>query len=111
MRPMSAQTMRPASFRTRLGAACLALAFALSACGGTPSNASAPERKLAQLDGDPTTQAQFGALLDTLQSGGAHCKPDPDRQHAADLLTAAYTKAGARGTLLDFATLLVGACG
>jgi len=108
---MNSRTRRPAGFRTRFGAACLAVAFAFSACGGTPSNASAPERKLAQLDGDPTTQAQFGALLDTLQNGGAHCKADSNRQHAADLLVAAYLKAGSRGTLLDFATLLVGACG
>jgi len=108
---MSARAMRPASFRTGIGAACLALALAVSACGGAPSNASAPEQKLAQLDGDPSTKAEFGFLLDTMQSGGAHCKPDPDRQHAADLLTAAYVKAGSHGTLLDFARLLVGACG
>ena len=108
---MSIISRRPMSLRAALGATCLALAFALSACGGAPSNASAPERKLAQLDGDPSTQAEFGLLLDTLQSGGKNCKPDPDRAHAADLLAAAYTKAGARGTLLDFATLLVGACG
>ncbi len=108
---MSTISKRSTRLRAALGASCLAVAFAMSACGGAPSNAAAPERKLAQLDGDPSTQAEFGVLLNTLQSGGKNCKPDPDRAHAADLLAAAYTKAGARGTLLDFATLLVGACG
>jgi hypothetical protein len=111
MPAMSTNSRRPTSLHAAFGATCLALAFALSACGGAPSSASAPERKMAQLDGDPTTQAEFGRLLDTMQSGGTHCKPDPIRQHAADLIVAAYTKAGAHGTLLDFATLIVGACG
>jgi hypothetical protein len=102
---------RRATASASLGAICLALAFALTACGGQSSKATQPERTLAQLDGDPSTVYQFGALLDTLQSGGKNCKPDPDRQHAADLITAAYEKAGRRGTLLDFATLLVSACG
>ena len=107
---MSTASRRQPTFRFSVGAVCLALAFAFTACGPS-TKATQPERTLAQLDGDPSTEAQFGALLDTLQSGGKNCKPDPDRQHAANLITAAYQKAGARGTLLDFATLLVSACG
>jgi hypothetical protein len=111
MRPMRTVSGRRATIRASMGAVCLALAFAVTACGGPSSRSTQPERTLAQLDGDPSTEAQFGAILDTFQSGGTKCKPDPDRQHAADLITAAYQKAGARGSLLDFATLLVSACG
>jgi hypothetical protein len=108
---MHAVSRRRATSRASLGAICLALAFALTACGGQSSKATQPERTLAQLDGDPSTVSQFGAILDTFQSGGTTCDPIPDRQHAADLITAAYEKAGRRGTLLDFATVLVSACG
>jgi len=70
------------------------LAFLLVGCGNgsagpspTPHPTASPteERRLAERDGDPTTEAEFGHILDFMMSGG--CGPTPEsRTVAANIL-------------------------
>jgi hypothetical protein len=83
----------------------------IAGCGsGSGAGNAAPEHTLAVLDGDPATQAQFAQILDRFQNGGVACQPDPDRQHAANLISASWQRAGKPGTLLTWASSLVAMC-
>jgi hypothetical protein len=87
--------------------------MAAAGCGTSPlaRNGSGPEHGLAVEDGDLTTESQFATILDTYQSGGQNCRPQPNRQAAADLLVASWIKANKPGTLLIWSQRLASLCG
>lgn len=87
--------------------------MAAAGCGSTPlaRDTAGPEHGLAVEDGDPSTESDFALILDIYQSGGKNCKPQPDRQAAADLLVASWLKANKPGTLLSWSQQLATLCG
>ncbi len=71
----------------------------------------AVERKLAVINGDPSTEGSFARILDVLQAGTENCQPEASRIHVADILVASWQSGGTQGTLLSWAREMVNACG
>lgn len=69
------------------------------------------EGKLATINGDLSTKADFARILDQMQAGTGHCEAEPDREAAADVLVASWQAGGKEGSLLDWAENLLAACG
>ena len=68
------------------------------------------EVMLAAINGDAGSAGEFGAILDTLQSGGGACNPVPDREHASDVLVAAWEASGKGESLLAFGQAIASLC-
>lgn len=93
-----------------------AIWFLASLLGGSsdtpvdPSISESIEYKLAVIDGDLSTEDEFGRILDQIQEGGGICNPEPDREHIADVLVAGWEESGKRESLIVFARALATAC-
>lgn len=89
-------------------------ALLLVACGSgrpaTPTPEPSIEYKLAAIHGDLSAEAAFGAILDTLQEGNEICAPEPDREHAADVIVASWEQSGKQDSLLDWARTVSSIC-
>lgn len=66
----------------------------------TCSESKTIEQELADIQGDPSTEAEFGKLLDQLQSGDGVCDPDPDREDVAEGIVTSW-----KGSTLDISLL------
>jgi hypothetical protein len=75
-----------------------------------PTPKPTAEYMLAVIHGDPNTEAEFAAILDTVQEGSEFCAPEPDRYRAGDLIYASWDEAGQPVSLLEWATLLASVC-
>ena len=75
-----------------------------------PTQAPTPERMLAVIYGDPSSEAEFGRILDTIQAGGSVCNPEPSRQHAGDVIYSSWKASAQRDTLLEWARALASVC-
>jgi hypothetical protein len=106
----------------RSNRASLALvAVLLAACGSpaTQSPAAPPsvpttptvEHRLALIEGDPSSEDEFGRILDRLQAGIGACAPDPNRPHIGDVLVTSWRAAESPESLLVWARSTLAACG
>ena len=77
---------------------------------GTSSSGESVEYKLAVINGDPSTETEFGRILDQVQDGGDLCNPEPDREHIGDVLVGGWEESGKRESLLAFARALATVC-
>lgn len=95
------------------GLLLLMLLAGCTADGGTSSDTAGSESieyKLAVINGDLSTEDEFGRILDQIQEGGGICNPEPDREHVADVLVAGWEESGKRESLLAWARALASAC-
>jgi len=95
----------------RLAWLALTLLLVMGCSSPSPTQTPTPERNLAVIAGDLSTEAEFGRILDKLQAGTAICAAEPDRAHVADVIVASYDQGGKSGTLLDWARNLASICG
>jgi hypothetical protein len=98
--------------RTLLVALLGALLLLLPACEATTASSDdySIEYKLAAINEDPSTEAEFGRILDQVQRGGSVCDPEPDRERAADVIVASWQQSGGQDSLIEWARAVASVC-